>query len=593
MADTTPTWDETSDPNEAKGPSWDETTEAQPSWEDTTDKYSTPGQQALTAAEGLAQGYAGPVATAAELVASKLGVPGVSAEEISARQEANPTISTVSQIAGTGVGLLTGTGEAGLLAKGAEQVAPSFLGQIGGRIFSTGVTSGLIQGGDEISKGLLGQADPTHPYAAAAADMGAAGLLGLVGGAGAEAVEKGTAPLLKPVLEKFSNPGTKAISFLDGLRTAAGGSTLADVAMDPEAQAAGSAVYNRFFVPSAAAALGAYEGSKEGNGVLDSAQKAIIKGAKYAAGAKALQYFTPMILRAAESAPLQVAAGGADSLMEYAKSIANGSGKIAKALDGLFTAGTGPAIDISNKDQEGPRKKLDDYIQNGGIDKTLLQMQSDQNSPAGFAEGGEVTLHGKPVKSFGVAVNDPIADHLPEQSLLLNQAKGRISNYLTSLRPQENMPKLAFDEPMENKAQKKSYEKALDIANNPLSILNHVKDGSLTPEHIQHFNAMYPELTGHLQSKITERITEQQLDKKKPPYAVRQGLSLLLGTPLSSEVKPQNIMAAQSVFAQQNMAKQMQQQEEQKPNKKTSTLSKVSSQYMTGNQARIMEEQKT
>ena len=130
----------------------------------------------------------------------------------------------------------------------------------------------------------------------------------------------------------------------------------------------------------------------------------------------------------------------------------------------------------------------------------------------------------------------------------------------------------------------RAYKEALDIANKPLSVLQHVKDGTLTPENLKHFNSMYPELHDHLNKKITEKITQMQVDDERPTYKVRQGLSMFMGTPLDSTFTPANMQAAQSVFApkpaaQQNLPAQG------KNKKGTSTLSKAAENYQTSTQA--------
>lgn len=152
------------------------------------EKYSTPGQIALTAAEGAGHGFAGPLATGAEALASKAGVPGISPEEQEARAKAHPIIHYGSEILGFGLGALTGTGEAGLLAKFGEGAATAAglakAGTLGTRIASAGVRGAAelsaYQAGEEVSKTI--NQDPGQTLGSAAINVGLSGLMGGAGG---------------------------------------------------------------------------------------------------------------------------------------------------------------------------------------------------------------------------------------------------------------------------------------------------------------------------------------------------------------------------------------------------------------------------
>jgi hypothetical protein len=130
---------------------------------------------------------------------------------------------------------------------------------------------------------------------------------------------------------------------------------------------------------------------------------------------------------------------------------------------------------------------------------------------------------------------------------------------------------------------KKSYDKALGIAAKPLGILNEIKQGTIEGDDVKHFTSLYPELTSLLQKKMTDRITQDQIDGKKPHHRMRQGLSLFMGAPLSSELTPEGIQAAQAVFA--SAAPAQQQAAPQKSKKGTQSLSKSDQAFLTQDQA--------
>lgn len=185
----------------------------------------------------------------------------------------------------------------------------------------------------------------------------------------------------------------------------------------------------------------------------------------------------------------------------------------------------------------------------------------------------------------------------PEQATMMGMTRGRISSHLQQLRPNpEAQPRLAFDSPMEDPNKKRIYQSALHVANDPSSILSHIKAGTLESEHLQHLNAMYPETAGLYQKKATERITRAQMDGEVPDAHVRAGLSQLVGAPLSGEMTPALIQAAQATFAA-TVPQQAQAQGGGKTGGKSGQGSKKALQnadkaYLTDDQARQERDQK-
>jgi hypothetical protein len=148
-----------------------------------------------------------------------------------------------------------------------------------------------------------------------------------------------------------------------------------------------------------------------------------------------------------------------------------------------------------------------------------------------------------------------------------------------------------FDNNPSQKQQQKNYEKAVQTAAHPLNVLSKIKKGTIVPEDIQHLNALYPEMTERLREKLTEKLVHMQISGKKPDYKVRQGLSLLLGAPLSSEMTPANIQAAQGVFRKAASQTQTAAGNAQ-PKKKLSAVSKSAQAYLLPEDAAASRQQK-
>ncbi len=237
-----------------------------------------------------------------------------------------------------------------------------------------------------------------------------------------------------------------------------------------------------------------------------------------------------------------------------------------------------------SEDRSKHHKYIDDWISKGGVTHNLVEEIHNQSDPHEFAHGGEVAKEG-----HGVHHNHPIEHAYPDQNIGLQAARGRASNYLGALRPQENMPKLAFDADDDQTSKKKTYSQALKIADHPMSLLHDVSKGTVDPEQISHLKAMYPELHDSMQKKVTEKIIDAQLNGKRPDRKIRQGLSLLMGTPLSWELTPQGIVAAQSVFANKPPPQESAPQQQGKGSK--AALSKSDNSFLTGNQALVRRDQ--
>jgi hypothetical protein len=267
------------------------------------------------------------------------------------------------------------------------------------------------------------------------------------------------------------------------------------------------------------------------------------------------------------------------SIDKYNQAVTRGHKTFNSKVNHLFKDGPEEKQDYSKA-----KKSIHEWIEKGGVHNDIMEEVYKQNSPQGFAAGGHVEAKKDHLH------DQNIASKYPEHNLLLQAAKGRMSDYLNSLKPQKNVPKLAFDDAPDTRHQEKSYQRALSLAAHPLHIVDKIKDGTVEPEHVSHFRNLHPEVDDVLQKKMTQKIIEMQLKGEKPKSHVRQGLSLFLGTPLSGEITPQNIQAAQATF--QSKKPQQQDQAPTKNKKNTSTLTKADKPYLTGEQARVARSQK-
>jgi len=291
----------------------------------------------------------------------------------------------------------------------------------------------------------------------------------------------------------------------------------------------------------------------------------------------------PFVLKALETAPEQLAV-----TLDHADQVSKGDDAMNLGVHSLFEGKKIESHKLYNESDEKNKEKIKKYIKENGLNtqiqnesKQSIQQQNNQE-PQNFAKGGLVESQKQQAGNQIAA--DNLSTIFPDQSSLINQAKVRVYNYLNGLRPQEVESAFPFDKMHQDPAKEKTYNKAVTIADKPLSIINHIQKGTLEPEHLAHLKQMWPEVHGQLSKKIIERMTEARMKKETmPPYHVRQGLAMFLGAPLDSSMTPTAIQAAQSVFMKQKMAAQPGQAT--KPKKNTSKLGEIGRQHQTPGQA--------
>lgn len=169
------------------------------------DKFGTGQQYRIGIEESVGRGIAGPLFTYAE---KKLGVDP---ENIRARKEASDGFGTAAEMAGFGVGAVTGAGEAALLEKlgtGVKAItglskATSISGKIAGGAAKLGTEMAALQGGEEATKLILN--DPHQTAANAAANVGLAAVLGTAMGGAFSSVPAVWSKTAGPQVEKILN----------------------------------------------------------------------------------------------------------------------------------------------------------------------------------------------------------------------------------------------------------------------------------------------------------------------------------------------------------------------------------------------------
>lgn len=249
---------------------------------------------------------------------------------------------------------------------------------------------------------------------------------------------------------------------------------------------------------------------------------------------------------------------GAKSAIDYGLSVASGNKLISKASKGIFKAGS-EVLSENQYPTQKDRDKLDGLVK---------------------------SINNNPESLF--STDNKLNHYLPQHGMALDQTSSTALNYLNNLRPGDGR-----NAPLDTKAIPSStatanFNRALNIAQQPLMVLKSIKDGTITQGDITHLGNMYPSLFRGLQQKLTSEMIDQVNKGKTIPYHTRVGLSVFLAQPMDSTMSPASLMATQSAYQAQQAA---QQQAAPAPKSKGGTksspaLQKMPGMYQTAEQSR-------
>lgn len=185
---------------------------------------------------------------------------------------------------------------------------------------------------------------------------------------------------------------------------------------------------------------------------------------------------------------------------------------------------------------------------------------------------------GDPSKMLTVGDNNPV----PEYAQAFATTMARAVQYLSTIKPNTTPARPLDPKPQPSAMQTAAYNRALDIAQNPLAVVQRMKQGTLIPADVTTLKAIYPEVYRGLSQKMMSNIIEAANKGKTVPYATRLQMSMFLGTPLDSTMTPAAISAAQVKMNRP----QGQQQGASGAKRSTAGLDKLSTSAQTSLQSR-------
>lgn len=208
-------------------------------------------------------------------------------------------------------------------------------------------------------------------------------------------------------------------------------------------------------------------------------------------------------------------AGAFKSAVDMTASILSGEAKITKAAGAVFKA----SQDVV------PSHLVPDVKDRLKLDKKLKDLHADTSSL--LEVGGQAGYY------------------LPDHGSALASTAGRAAQYLNSIRPKASKFGPLDPELSPSNIETAAYNRALDIAEQPLLVLKSIKDGTLTMQDVKTINSIYPNLVKNITQQLTNEMISHVSKGNMVPYPTRLSLSLFMGQALDSSMSPQAIMANQ------------------------------------------------
>lgn len=210
-----------------------------------------------------------------------------------------------------------------------------------------------------------------------------------------------------------------------------------------------------------------------------------------------------------------VSSGALKSAFDFLNMAYKGQKASDSAIKSLFKSGTKVLPDAMIPDDKSRKK----------IEKSLAELTLDPSKLVGV--GGD------------------IGHYLPDHQVALASTIQNITSFLNSIKP-SNPPKAILNPEIPvNKAVQAQYNRALDIAQQPLIVLHSVKDGTINSNDIKGLQVMYPALYQSLRSDVMSELVDRVAKEDVIPYKTRLGLSMFLGQPLDSSFTAESIAMAQ------------------------------------------------
>jgi hypothetical protein len=144
-------------------------------------------------------------------------------------------------------------------------------------------------------------------------------------------------------------------------------------------------------------------------------------------------------------------------------------------------------------------------------------------------------------------LSTPIQDGAPNIATQFSLKMTQALAYLDAQMPKPLTPQspLIKTEYKPSDSEISAFERKLHTVLDPFSVIDDLKNGSVTRDQMEALKTVYPKIFGEIQRRIAHHIAESD---KTVPYQARLKLSLIMGSELDPSLKPQAIKAYQMAY---------------------------------------------
>lgn len=150
----------------------------------------------------------------------------------------------------------------------------------------------------------------------------------------------------------------------------------------------------------------------------------------------------------------------------------------------------------------------------------------------------------------------------PETALMATESLTRAVYFLNSKIPKPSYAGMLGKRDYEPSSMELAkFERYLQTIEHPHTVLEELKNGTITHEHVEALKAVYPNMYEELRFQTMRQIADRQEEGKPVAYNKRLQLGILLEIPTDSSLLAENLMALQAKYAiqEQEQAAQTQQ----------------------------------
>lgn len=137
----------------------------------------------------------------------------------------------------------------------------------------------------------------------------------------------------------------------------------------------------------------------------------------------------------------------------------------------------------------------------------------------------------------------------PNIAAAYSQKLNQAIDYVQQVMPKQLQPATPFYKPKfkPSAAEIASFERKIEVLNNPFVVFNALEQGTLTKDHVESLAANYPLLYQAMRGRMLDHLTENPKDFS---YSQRLNLSLLMGFDFDQTATPQSILSYQTAWQQ-------------------------------------------